>query len=134
MLDAVRGLGHAMHTVACVGLMIDPRDLGFTLGDREGDDGPPGKDGAGGGGPLFDPTIFLYDHVAGGIGLAPRIFEERDALLRRTRKLLEGCSCAHGCPACVGPAIGSDGSRPLRDERRKLAIEILSHAGIGAEH
>ena len=34
VIDALRGFGNALHTVAAVGLMIDPRDLGQTLGDR----------------------------------------------------------------------------------------------------
>ena len=60
------GSRNALQTVACVGLMIDPRDLGKTLGSKDDADGPPRKDGAVG----FDPTIFLYDNVPGGVGLA----------------------------------------------------------------
>ncbi|UCH30890.1 MAG: DEAD/DEAH box helicase, partial [Myxococcales bacterium] len=55
VVDALRGLSKAMHVVGAVGLMIDPRDLGRTLGSRNEDDAPPGK----GQGPGFDPTIFL---------------------------------------------------------------------------
>ncbi|WP_410969585.1 hypothetical protein, partial [Salmonella sp. SAL4450] len=32
VIDALRGILSALHTVACAGLMIDPRDLGRTLG------------------------------------------------------------------------------------------------------
>jgi DEAD/DEAH box helicase domain-containing protein len=79
-----------MHTIASIGLMTDPRDLGQVLVDvferRE----------------LFAPTIYLYDHVAGGIGLAPRLFEERENLLVRAFGLIARCTCAEGCPACIG--------------------------------
>ena len=58
------------------------------------------------GGPAagYNPTLFLYEHPPGGIGLAERIFERRDVLLERALSLVEGCSCTTGCPACVGPA------------------------------
>jgi DEAD/DEAH box helicase domain-containing protein len=100
VVDALRGLSKAMHVVGAVGLMIDPRDLGRTLGNRNEDEAPPGK----GQGPGFDPTIFLYDTVAGGIGLASRLFEEREELLRRARHLIESCECNEGCPGCIGLA------------------------------
>jgi len=104
VIDALRGLGNALHTVGAVGLMIDPRDLGRTLGEQADGGAPPSKTG-----PLsagFDPTLFLYDHTPGGVGLAARLFEEREALLGRARQLVERCACGDGCPACIGPASG----------------------------
>ncbi len=133
VIDALRGLSHAMHTVAAVGLMVDPRDLGRTLGDRSDPEGPPEK---GGEGPGFDPTIFLYDHVPGGVGLAPRLFDEREALLRRTRALVEGCACDDGCPACIGPEIAA-GEVPLPVPpitRKRVALEVLEAVGVSAVH
>ena len=35
-IDALRGLLNAMHTVATLGLMVDPQDLGRSLGKRRG--------------------------------------------------------------------------------------------------
>jgi len=102
VIDALRGLGKAMQLVAAVGLMVDLRDLGRALGDRDEEGGPPKK----GGGPGFDPTIFLYDSVPGGIGLAPRLYEEREALLRNASALVVSCPCDDGCPACIGPPVG----------------------------
>lgn len=136
VIDALRGLSKAMHLVAAVGLMIDPRDLGRTLGDRDDPDAPPGK----GHGPGFDPTIFLYDQVAGGIGLAPRLFDERDALLRRTRSLVDGCACDFGCPTCIGPAAGTPmgppaiAVEPVAIDRRALVLTLLDAIGLGAIH
>lgn len=116
LLDALGGLNAAMHTVAAVGLMIDPRDLGRCLGSRDGKGGQ--------GDPLYDPTLFLYDHVPGGVGLATRLFDERETLLRGTRELLERCACEHGCPACVGPVMAPG--------RKALAVAILSELGVHA--
>jgi DEAD/DEAH box helicase domain-containing protein len=131
VIDALRGLSKAMHLIASMGLMIDPRDLGRTLGDRHDPEGPPGKDAPRGGGePGFDPTVFLYDQVAGGVGLAPRLFDERESLLRRTLALVSACACADGCPACIGPGAGLPeppvvGLPPLRKARVRALLEDL---------
>jgi DEAD/DEAH box helicase domain-containing protein len=116
VIDALRGVLSALHTVAAVGLMVDPRDLGQCVGGREGD---------GRGSTLFDPTLYLYDSVPGGVGLASRLFDERESLLRRARQLLEACTCEHGCPACVGPVVTGKGRKPL-------ALEVLSALGVPA--
>ncbi|MBK7857350.1 MAG: DEAD/DEAH box helicase [Archangiaceae bacterium] len=114
VVDAVRALGHAMHSVACVGLMIDPRDLGRTLGSRTGQ-------------PLMEPTLYLYDEIPGGVGLAPRLFEERLELLARARTLIEGCPCDDGCPACIGLDVGL--GAPRRHGRKRLALAVLGKLG-----
>ncbi len=128
VIDALRGIATALRTVACVGLMIDPRDLGKTLGSQDDAEGPPRKDGGVG----FDPTIFLYDNVPGGVGLAARLFDQREELLRRARRLLESCSCEDGCPACIGPAAGTvPGSTQVDPHpRKRLGVEILSALGV----
>ncbi|MCP3162079.1 DEAD/DEAH box helicase [Myxococcus qinghaiensis] len=128
VIDALRGVATALRTVACVGLMIDPRDVGKTLGSRDDADGPPRKDGGVG----FDPTIFLYDNVPGGVGLAARLFDQRDELLVRARRLLESCACEEGCPACIGPASGvMPGQAPVDPHpRKRLGLELLSVLGI----
>jgi len=139
VVDALRGLSKAMHVVGAVGLMIDPRDLGRTLGSRNEDEAspaatkslygaPPGK----GQGPGFDPTIFLYDTVAGGIGLASRLFEEREELLRRARHLVEGCECDQGCPGCIGPDASNDDEPEAA--RKRLVLGLLDAVGVSATH
>jgi DEAD/DEAH box helicase domain-containing protein len=40
-------------------------------------------------------------------------------LLARTRELIAGCECQHGCPTCVGP-VGNTG--PLA---KTVALRIL---------
>ncbi len=128
VVDALRGLSKAMHLVGAVGLMIDPRDLGRTLGSRNEDEAPPGK----GQGPGFDPTIFLYDTVAGGIGLAARLFEEREELLRRARQLIESCECDEGCPGCIGPDASGDDEPEAA--RKRLVLGLLDAVGVSATH
>ena len=75
--------------------------------------------------------------IPGGIGLAPRLFEERDALLRRTRVLIEGCGCEEGCPACIGPDAGLaiEGGVPvMKGERKRLALAVLAAIGVTGVH
>lgn len=128
VVEAIRGLSHALHSVSCVGLMIDPRDLGRTLGSRATPNGPPRK--APGEGPMIDPTIFLYDQIPGGVGLSSRLYDERDALLQRARKLVEACACTDGCPACIG-VLPSGGAA---HGRRELVLAVLSALGVAAVH
>ncbi|MFO0712712.1 MAG: DEAD/DEAH box helicase [Sandaracinus sp.] len=127
VVEAIRGIANAVHTVSAVGLMCDPRDLGHVLGERTGEGELPQKGDADGAG--FDPTIFVYDHIPGGVGLAPRLFADRELVLRRARALIEDCPCVGGCPACIGavppapPALGAGGagSSPPFPPARALA-------------
>jgi len=109
-VDGLRGLGIALETVAAFRLMCDPRDLGIALDDprREAMD----RDDD-------EPTLFLYEHVPGGTGLAERIFALRDELFAGARRLIASCPCKAGCPACVGPADTSG-------NRKRVALELLN--------
>jgi DEAD/DEAH box helicase domain-containing protein len=163
-IDGLRGAGIALETVSTLALMCDPRDLGCTLGDtaldedaaptETGSDLPPAlppvpRKMRGGPQPGYSPTLFLYEHTPGGIGLAERIFEQREVLLARALRLVESCPCDFGCPACVGPNAGLDtpppGPQPAQrspapgraanDElpnvpqgRKRIAIDILRRA------
>jgi DEAD/DEAH box helicase domain-containing protein len=121
-IDGLRGVGVALETVSTLALMCDPRDLGSAMGDAgdENDDGPDAarmpQRARGGPRPGYRPTLFLYEHVPGGTGLAERIWEQRDVLLAQTRQMIAGCPCPAGCPACVGPGEGS---------RKAVAMELL---------
>lgn len=119
VIDALRGVGRAMHTVACIGLMTDPRDLGRTLCDRDGAESRQATESD------YDPTLFLYDQMAGGVGLAARLFEERDALVQRARDVIASCPCELGCPGCIGPTVGApeDGADALAT--KELAVHLL---------
>jgi DEAD/DEAH box helicase domain-containing protein len=123
-VDALRGIGIALETVATLALMCDPRDLGATLGDTDlGDgDGVPRKL-RGGPQPGYSPTLFLYEHIPGGIGLSERIFEQRESLVARALRLIESCPCEAGCPACVGPSEAS---------RKRVALDLLRSIVTGA--
>lgn len=111
-IEGMRGIGRALETVACLALLCEPNDIGQTLGDQGPDEETPSRDGQGPR-PGFDPTIFLFDHVPGGVGLAERVFERADELLDRAHRLIVGCTCENGCPACVGPVEEGPGQRKV---------------------
>ena len=124
-IEGLRGIAVALETVSALALMCDPRDLGQTLGDDGEESGAP----AGGGRvpqPGFDPTLFLFDNVPGGVGLAERIFERAAELFTQARMLVRGCGCAGGCPACVGATETAGGIR--RQASLALFARILEEA------
>ncbi len=121
-IDALSGVGRALETIATIALMCEPRDLGQALGDKS-----PGEKRASA---HFDPTLFLFDHVPGGVGLAERIFEMAEELLRRTRHMIERCPCEQGCPACVGPQSLSEFSG-VGTKRKPMALGMLARMASG---
>ena len=123
VMDALRGWLTAMHAVAAVGLMVDPRDLGQALVDEPGVGRPTPPDP---GDRRFEPTLYLYDSVAGGIGLAQRLYVDRTLLLQRAFALVDRCVCTDGCPSCVGPSTAQ------RSEwsRRVLVRQLGEHVGL----
>jgi DEAD/DEAH box helicase domain-containing protein len=114
--DGVIGLAFAMKQVAQLLLMCDARDIGLSV--NAGDQDQADTDW---------PRIFLYDAYPGGIGFSAPLWEMQSDLLSRTRDLIAGCDCEHGCPMCVGP-IGETG--PLA---KAVALRILEHLLHGAE-
>jgi DEAD/DEAH box helicase domain-containing protein len=115
-IEGLRGLGAALETVAALSLMCDPRDLGRSLGD-------------GNEGPLFDPTLYIFDNVPGGVGLAERIHQNALELVHRARALITGCSCTEGCPFCVGAAdltpVAGAAPTPFRKRAALTLFELL---------
>ncbi|GBD24529.1 ATP-dependent RNA helicase DbpA [bacterium HR29] len=84
----LEGVAHLARGLAPAFCLCDPRDVGVDVQVRSPHTGL--------------PTVFLYDLVPGGVGLAPRIFELRRELLRACLDTLRACDCPWGCPSCVG--------------------------------
>jgi len=137
-LDGFLGAAHAVHTVARIAVMADAADLQKAVGSGDGawfaaadvrgrgqmrmvgDEAMP-DDGQG----AFTPTLHLYDNYPGGVGLSEPLWTRQAELLRRAIDLIDGCDCATGCPACVGPVLPSDeaarDAMPKAHARRVLA-------------
>ncbi|WP_273835976.1 DEAD/DEAH box helicase [Halococcus sp. PRR34] len=67
-------------------------------------------------------TIFIYDGYPGGVGLTRAGYDDIETLLRRTREMIENCSCAEGCPACVQSPHCGNANDPLD---KGLAVMLL---------
>jgi DEAD/DEAH box helicase domain-containing protein len=124
--DGVVGLSFAMRQVAQLLLMCDRQDIGISIGSGEqGDEAESTRSteltrqAAAAITLPEEPRIFIYDNYPGGIGFSAPLFGMHADLLVRTRELIAGCECAHGCPTCVGP-IGNTG--PLA---KLVALRIL---------
>jgi DEAD/DEAH box helicase domain-containing protein len=102
------GLSNVLGNVAPLFLMCDPGDVGVKPEVRS----PHTK----------EATIFLYDRIPAGIGFSEKLYRIHDQLLDSTEQLIRDCSCATGCPSCVGPEdeIGSGG--------RRHALRLLEEA------
>lgn len=51
------------------------------------------------------PTIFIYDHYPGGIGLAEDVYKRFDEVKAAAKNLIQKCACEDGCPSCIGSEI-----------------------------
>lgn len=47
------------------------------------------------------PTVFIYDAVAGGIGLSENLEKSRTEWFQLAARMLEKCGCLFGCPRCL---------------------------------
>jgi DEAD/DEAH box helicase domain-containing protein len=125
VVDGLRGVTYLLHQLAPFFLLCDVRDLGAWLGDTT-----PASAGVVAtrestrarllAAERFQPTIYLYDSHAGGIGLAERLFEVFPDLLGHARETLDRCPCRAGCPSCVGP-VNEVGRRAKSTARELLA-------------
>ena len=133
VIDGVLGLGYALHSVAALHLMCDPRDLNRCVGDRgakwflrlsRGSKGiyssfdspeeiPKEKL------EVFEPTLFLYDNYPGGIGFSHQLFDDTRPLLEKAHRLIAKCGCRSGCPSCVGP------TKEVGEKSKEVALALL---------
>ena len=68
-------------------------------------------------------TVFVYDGHPGGVGLTRGAYEEASALLARTARLIAGCDCEGGCPACVQSPHCGNANDPLS---KPEAVRLLN--------
>ena len=136
-LDGFLGAGYALHIIAAMRMLSEPRDIGRAVGD--GNARWFATVGASGRGQLrdtegeamdpaqlqqFTPTLFLYDNYPGGIGLTAPLYESRAAIITDAQQLVSDCECAQGCPSCIGPILASDEVRGYSP--KQVALRVLS--------
>jgi DEAD/DEAH box helicase domain-containing protein len=85
------GIAHLARNLAPVFCLCDARDIGAEVQVRAPFNGL--------------PSVFLFDAVPGGVGLAEKLFDVREALVDASFEVLQVCECEAGCPGCVGPQV-----------------------------
>ncbi len=145
-LDGFLGAAYALHVIARIAVMADGADLQKAVGSGDGawfavadaqgrgqlrrHEGPPtAPDDIA----AFTPTIYLYDNFPGGVGLAEPLWTRQAELVTRATGLIDGCDCASGCPACVGPVLGID-AKPQDATAKAHARRVLIALSAAAEH
>ena len=99
------GIATLLKNIAPLHLMCSPWDIACTYHVRD---------------PFTNmPTVYLYDTVAGGIGLSDKVYEIVGDLFVHALEALCDCRCQSGCPSCVGPLGGK--AYALKILRRLLA-------------
>ncbi len=95
LAGGLAGIAHLAKNLAPVFCLCDARDIGSEAQVRS---------------PHTEkPTVYLYDTVPGGVGLAERLFEVRQQLIQKCMETVSACECRDGCPGCIGPQIEPGG-------------------------
>ena len=104
------GIGHLARNLAPIYCLCDPGDVGADTQVRA---------------PFTEsPTVFLYDMVPGGVGLAEKLFEVRTPLIEACLALVRSCTCENGCPGCVGPQV--EPNSPARKAATLMLERLVS--------
>ncbi|MBT5231657.1 MAG: DEAD/DEAH box helicase [Methylococcales bacterium] len=136
-IDGFIGAAYAVHFVAALLTMTEKRDISRSVGNSDSTwyaalenlgssdqigamtrakiDKIPDH--------LFQPTLFLYDSMPGGIGLSGQIFKIRQQVIDKARQLILKCVCAQGCPACIGPMS----TEPKPYSAKQAAFKVLDN-------
>ena len=108
--SGLTGVGHLARNLAPIYCLCDPGDIGADAQVRS---------------PYNElPTVYLYDMVPGGVGLAEKLFDAREALTNACLALVRACPCENGCPGCVGPQV-----EPKSAAKRAAALILERLAG-----
>jgi len=148
-LDGFLGAAYALHHMAALLSLAELKDIGRSVGDGESrwsatldstgratartlDGQPFALDDPR---QPFHPTVHLYDHYPGGIGISAPLYDIRDQVLRRARDLVGQCPCPAGCPACIGPVLPPEpGARHTAKSAALAVLDLLGGADAGTAH
>ena len=72
------------------------------------------------------PAVFVYDGYPGGVGLTRRGHQRIEELMRRTARLIDGCDCEGGCPACIQSPHCGNANEPLAKATAAHLLETLT--------
>lgn len=77
-------------------------------------------------------TVYLYETVPGGIGVAEKAVARWPEIVRTGIEIAERCKCASGCPSCVvPPRLPAGQAEPRKDAAIRVAKNLLEVASGG---
>lgn len=91
--EGLIGVAHSLKAVIPLHILCDPRDIHITPQVKAKMNGK--------------PTIFIYDHYPGGIGLSTEVYSRMKEIILGAKELVESCPCENGCPSCIGTDVTS---------------------------
>jgi DEAD/DEAH box helicase domain-containing protein len=109
----LHGIEHAMIGIMPFHVMCDRWDLGGTSTSNHPD--------------TMKATVFIYDGLEGGIGLAEKAFELKlfKEIVKMTFELVRDCKCDNGCPACIYSPMCGNENKPLDKKATLLILDEL---------
>lgn len=70
-------------------------------------------------------TVYVYETVAGGIGLAERVLDKWCHILSTAIEIVERCPCEEGCPSCLPPSRRPGGDKAPAKYKTVAAARLL---------
>ncbi|MED0659736.1 DEAD/DEAH box helicase [Bacillus smithii] len=91
--EGLIGAAHSLKAVIPLHILCDPSDIHIAPQVKANYNGK--------------PTIFIYDHYPGGIGLSTEVYNRMKEMIFSAKELVESCPCENGCPSCIGTDVVS---------------------------
>ncbi len=92
--STLSSLGRVLGNLVPLYAMCDPRDVGIHTEVLSPDTGR--------------ATLYVYDAIPGGVGIAEEVRDLYTPLLAHAEELIRDCPCPSGCPACIGPGAAAN--------------------------
>jgi DEAD/DEAH box helicase domain-containing protein len=111
--DVLYGLSYILRHIAPVFAFCDTGDIHAQHQSRSSHSGA--------------PSIYIYDAIPGGVGIAPRIYALLPDIASGALHALAACGCEGGCPGCSGPMPGND--THIKQSVADILAELAGYAG-----
>lgn len=111
-IASIHGVEHALMAVAPLIAGCDRGDLGSAWYSVSPD--------------TLHPVLYVFDRTPGGVGLAERLMNDRVEWVGAASRLLRGCPCLEGCPACLLSSRCEVGNEMLSKQGAEALLALLA--------